>query len=369
MLRFNHIVYFAFLCLISIPLFDEIVSFLPLNVNSENRDLGTAQSSKNPILSFKNYLDHFDENFHGRSLMVHQYIDYKNQILGDSPLPNKLLKGKNGMWFLVDYNSMDDYRNVQHFSRQELDSLTQILLQNKAFLEEKNIPYLIVIVPEKQRIYPENLPDNISQIQTSSRLEAFKNYLRQRDVSLPIIDLNKVLLEAKKEEKELLYFKEESHWNYMGAKIGFDTVSRYLNEKWNYRVLPVDYRNILHAEDDIDLAKMLGKSIQYTESTLKPVPSHPIEIKNYPIPFSVVSYKLSKKPNYVINKYNPKGKGSVFLFRDSYSALWEEYFFHSFQKTTLVWQYPFDKRMIEQSKPDVVIHEIAERHLDILLLK
>lgn len=359
------IIYIAFLVIIAIPLADEFLNFLPKNVNNENRTLQQKKSVSNSILGIKTYLENFDDNFHGRTSLIHQFIHYKINWLKDSPLPNKLLIGKKNMLFLVDYNSMADYRNIEHFSSEEKKQLAQTLIDNKRQLNQLGIPYIIVIVPEKQRIYPEYLPENIRQVRSESRLENFKKYLKKRLVNLQLIDLNPVLLKEKKNRPQLLYFKEESHWNYLAAKLAFDTIQNSIPAK--NRSENLQYVNKIFFENDLDLAMQLGKSFSYTERTVKPTPMSRIPTTDAAHPLQVSDYKLKRKPNYFISKENSKRKGKVMVYRDSYGEFLKEYFQQSYGQSLLIWTYDLNFEDVKKYRPDVVIHEIAERHLDMLI--
>ena len=57
----------------------------------------------------------------------------------------------------------------------------------------------------------------------------------------------------------------------------------------------------------------------------------------------------------------------VLIFRDSFSSAMEKYLAESFGETVFIWSSIIDKKLIEKEKPDLVIHEIIERNIDVLL--
>ena len=235
--------YIIFLLLISFPLLDQLINILPKNVDSEKRGLTVKdEGAENVVMIFKNYLETFDENFHGRSLLINQFLQLKKDVLHDSPLPNKLLLGKDGFLFLVDYNSMDDYRNINHFNYSEKERILEEFKKNQKFCSDNGILYVITIIPEKQTIYPEFLPDKITKVQKNSRLDDFITFCESKKADLPVIYLKEKLLKNKVKYPHKLFFKEESHWNYLGGMVAFDTLKGYLKNKYNFIVPSVDYK-------------------------------------------------------------------------------------------------------------------------------
>lgn len=360
----NILTKYIFLVLISIPLIDYIIDVLPDNINNENRVLSNDFKEEGIIRNVYGVVSNYENNFNGRFLLVNGYIKLKKLIPDNSPLPQKVLIGKEGYYYLVNYNSMDDYRNVSRWEKDEMENLVTKLESNQKMLDSLHIPYIIVVVPEKQQIYPEYLPDNISKIQGLSRFEQFKNYIQTNNSSLNVIDLSTVL-HLNKSKK--LYFKKESHWNYEGGYIGYKTVMDYIYHHFN---IPYDsdrkYIARVEQENDLDLAKVMGESFYASETTKKYYPADSITLQDFDPEFEVTDYIKRRKPDYIIGKINTEGKGKLLMFRDSYAALWSDYFSHDFNRSVFVWKYAFDRDMILKFKPDIVIHEVAQRHLEYL---
>lgn len=337
---------------------------MPENVNNEKRELSQDTTKKINAGYIKDWFTKYDNNFGGRSVLVNLFINLKKQLPNNSPLPQKVVIGKEGYYYLVDYNCMDDYRNVSRWKKDEMENLVTKLESNQSMLDSLHIPYLIVVVPEKQQIYPEYLPDNITKIDGISRFEQFKKYIKSQNSTLNVIDLSEVILQNKTKK---LYFKKDSHWNYEGGYIGYKTVMNYIYKHFN---IPYDsnrkYTIKLETENDLDLAKVLGESFYASENTKKYYPADSFNIQNFDPGFAVSDYIKRRKPDYVIGKINPAGKGKMFMFRDSYTALWSDYFTHDFNQSVFVWKYAFDRDMILKFKPDIVIQEVAQRHLEFL---
>lgn len=361
--KLNQFTKYLFLFIITIPIIDTFVKILPNNVNNEKRDLKTISRKKMNLGDIKDYFSNYDNNFNGRSMLVNLFINFKKIIPYNSPLPQKVAIGKNGYYYLVDYNCMDDYRNVSRWKTNQLEGLVSKLSDNKKWLDSLNIPYIIVIVPEKQKIYPEYLPANISKVTNETRLDQFENYISRNNYKLNIINLNQLLTQNKNKN---IYFKKDSHWNYLGAFISYNEVMKYLDSMDIISFNKRQYNSKLEDENDLDLAKIMGESFYSSEKTIKLFPVIKDTIMNFDPEFEVSDYIKRRKPNFVIGKVNSKGNKKLLMFRDSYTAVWSDYFTYDFYKSVFVWKYDFDKNMILKYKPDVVIHQVAERHLELL---
>jgi alginate O-acetyltransferase complex protein AlgJ len=362
--KFEIIVKYLFFILILIPLADLALNILPENVNNEKRELVSKKNESSLFGKIYRLVSDYERDFRGRSLLINSYINLKKLLPGNNPLPQKVIIGDQGYYYLTDFNCMDDYRNVKKWSEDELKLFINKLLENKLYLEKRNIPYVIVVVPDKQRIYPEFIPKYITKISNTSQLDVVKKYLEMNKIDLNLIDLGPILLENKNLD---LYLRKDSHWNSRGAFIGYQNLMNKISHKYpihydtTYKSEIIDYE-----ENDLDLAKLLGESFYATEKSRKVVLLNAPKATNFDPGFVISEYIMKKKPNYLIAKENPQGKGKLLMFRDSYTGYWSDYFVSNFNKSAFVWKYDFDTTMVSKFNPDIVIQEVAERHLNLL---
>ena len=364
----SKLIYFIFITTLIIPLACKLINeaakiqFEKGTVLCTNVDL-----RQNQLESARKFVRTYDEKFCFRSMLIRQFLWFKMNILMDSPLPKKLVIGKHGFLFLTDYNSMDDYRNVNHFTPDVKRELSEKFQENLNFCTANGIKYVIVIVPEKQRVYPELLPLNISQVRKTSRFDDFTEYLKSCNIDLPLLYLSETLISHKDSFDDGLYFRKESHWNYIAAKIAFDKVREFLNDRYRYNVSFVDYKWEDYLEDDLDLAIQLGESRFQTERTKKPVSILNYRILDHLNKNDSTLMRKQKKPNYLISRRNLDQEGNVLIYRDSYTSFWSDLFVDAFYDTRLVWDYDLNLEYIERVNPDLIVHEIAERHLEYLI--
>lgn len=307
-------------------------------------------SFSNPLKSIKEFNKYHDNNYGLKPQMVDSYLKFKSQILNDPPLQNRVLTGKDGWYFLGNqYNELfnDSFGN-RPFSKFELEKIKKNIKTIKEELESKGIAFYIVVPPNKHRVYSEKLPFIIEQKPT--RLEELNSYLKQ-EINFELLDLRDTLIASK--EKELLYYKTNTHWNDLGAFIAYHKTLNTINLEVprepisNYNI---DYKPIKRG----DITEMIN--LKFKESAISLSKKTASEI----IP-------LKSKREYLHFK-NPKRNKKLIMYRDSFSNAWIQFFNESFGETIYFRDYKISHSFINKEKPDVIIFEIIERELSTILL-
>lgn len=343
-----------------VPFLGDLLNISTLTLE-ENRNIGprVAVSLKDRVSL---YIKNFDSKFWGREYLLKAYIAVKKDIFQISPLPEKVILGKEGWLFLVDYGAMDDYRNLNPFENAQLDSIQQYLTTIADSLEKKNKKFYVVVVPDKHTIYPEFLPDNIKKINPVSRLQQVSARLKSSS-AFHFIDLTDILLLAKR--KEQVYFKEESHWNDRGAFVSNEYLMKVIKKDFpDIEVLTIEECDVFKGEEaDIDLMKLLGKDITYAEPTIRIVPRLHVRFEN--VPTGIVIPKSKQfNPYYSFRKVNPNADGqSAIVFRDSFFASMVPFFERSFSTSSYIWTTNVDVDYSLREDANIVVLELAERHL------
>ena len=169
------------------------------------------------------------DNFGFRRYLIRWNSILKLSCLGVSPVSSVIL-GKDSWLFyhseaLADGNTVNDWRGTIPLSQAELVRLQEQLEANETIFAEKEIPYLVVIVPNKSTVYSEYMPDTIRKFRDTTRLDQFMEHMR-RHSRVSVLDLREALFKAKSSHP--LYWKTDSHWNSYGAYIGYSEILRRL---------------------------------------------------------------------------------------------------------------------------------------------
>jgi hypothetical protein len=97
----------------------------------------------------------------------------------------------------------------------------------KAYLARKGIRYVFVISPDKWSVYPEFLPKGFTNNGRKTNVDLLVEYLKI-NARVDIIDLRKVLFDLKRPDQPLFY-KNDTHWNALGAYFAYFEIAKYLS--------------------------------------------------------------------------------------------------------------------------------------------
>ncbi len=197
--------------------------------NTENREL-----AKLPELSIAGlsefpakFESNFNDNFGLRSILVRWNSMMRIGLFQQSPV-SWVVIGKNGWLFLNNLNNIEDCRGFLHYTNEELRTITHNFEEQQEWLNKQGISYLVVIVPDKETIYPEYLPDSIRRTNGKTRLDQLIDYL-QKNSDFRVLDLRQPLLEAKN-GKYSTFYRTDGHWNDYGAFIGYREIMLALKQ-------------------------------------------------------------------------------------------------------------------------------------------
>lgn len=348
----------GFITLISTPFY---LLLLGLNVDKDNAEFRTkAESPKWNIFEWESYLKkyntYFEDQFGLRSEYIQLYANYKTKLWKSSPVPEKVLIGKSGWLYTVEDSLMEDFRGIRKFRLDQLQEIYQNLEYRKDRLAKMGIQYYILIAPNKQTIYPEYIPQKYTVVDQNTRWEQTKEYLLSKGINY-IIDPTEELLKETKNSQP--YFKTDLHWSNMGAFIASQLLLEQVHNNTptvishpssDYQIATVEFRKG-------DLARMINttnipdKDYKFTSPSLD-------KIEYFPGP-AYPSYVSSQPTILTINGDTTKPK--TLMFKDSFGNGMVQFISEESSTAIYVWTHVFDWAIIEQEKPNIVIHEISEK--------
>jgi hypothetical protein len=309
-----------------------------------------------PISNLNLNPDSIAENFYGRKQLIGRFSDFRLWI-GDRVFP-RVIVGEDGWLVFSGEMGIEDYQNtfllkpkIQFEIRERLNTLN-------SQLSARGIKLLVVIVPNKNTIYPEIMPAEIPVINPKSRLDLLSAFLKQAPDGVQILDLRPVLLEAKKERQ--IYYKTDTHWNDYGAYVGYKAIVTELQKTFpDMRVHPLeDFKYESLGMQSLDLAANTG-SFTYQEESFNLIGVRsasyiPLDLKNGR-QVLVSTMPNSTQPRAVIY-HDSFFFGMIPMIEDNFSRA--VYVPHYTGDT--VW----NLKWIDAQQPDVVIIEFAERYLE-----
>ncbi|MDR3049919.1 MAG: hypothetical protein LBV16_08845 [Elusimicrobiota bacterium] len=257
----------AFLILLLIPISNINISG---KISQENRNLAEYKSiiTRNGNINYeygKNFEQWFNDRFYGRNQAIKYYYKLVNKT------NDKVLFGKdNWLFFRVD-RSIQNYQNIFLFSDGELKTAASYLQELNDFAVSNNKKFYFFIVPDKHRIYPEYYPDHIKKNipDEQSMTSQLVTYLR-KNTAVNVIYPYQSLYQHKKDG--LLYWKQDTHWNPLGAYWGYRTLMDEISKDFNIKPLILD-ETIMPDYYDNDLYYMLpAKSRRDDEAQFYKIP-------------------------------------------------------------------------------------------------
>ncbi len=242
----------------------------------------------------------------------------------------------------VDGDTMADFYGTNAFSVAEMKEIAENLLKQRDKIEAAGSKFVLLIVPNKESVYFEYLPDEIREKKPkSSRTDDLVGYL-QANTDLDIIYMKDKYLSMKDETR--IYYKTATHWNMVGCYVALQEVLRNLYGTYT-DVSEVTFQEHLH-DFAGDLAAMADVGVAYGIDTV---------------------YFLGEDQA----RDEQKVEDSLLLVGDSFAEfllLESPYYFKGgvINGDIVPYDYNFVKATAANlsRKPDVVLWECCERHID-----
>ena len=202
---------------------------------------------------FKNFGERFARYFNYKNEIGHINSQLKVDVFERSPTP-KVIVGKHGTMFegtgerriegdnIDFFDNISDYLGRLPFGQGELDQWYRAISQRNCWLKERGIDYVFAIAPTKAMVYPELLPEVISELKSSDnkpRIELLDDRLKQNR-NLAYINLTGPLVDAKNLHQDLkIFYRTDFHWNYLGTYYAYKAIMEKLSESSGLQISPI----------------------------------------------------------------------------------------------------------------------------------
>lgn len=351
----------CFIVAILLPGLGMILKMDTAAASQENRQLSPfppLSLEADHLVAFpKRFNEYFNDHFGFRSSLISGVAVVKFRWLNVSPSP-KVICGKAGWLFYMDEYSLASYRAVQPFSEEQLENWKQVLEGRRRWLAQRNIRYIYIVAPDKHTIYPEYMPYHIGRVGHESRLDQLIRYLKENS-EVEVLDLRPALLSAK--NRHPVYYKTDTHWNAYGAFTANQEIVRAISQ-----TLPAvqafqesDFEFMTEQVKGGDLAAMLGLADTLSESTVNLHPRKPFQAMTAGRPLDRNAIRLTT----FVSEQNGSNLPRLVMYRDSFANALIPFLGQSFSRAVYVWGDRFETSLINQERPDIVLHEIVERKL------
>jgi hypothetical protein len=359
----TYIIASGFTLLLLLPTLDQLLGLSSRFGSTENRQLSEVPHLHFPhVRSFVQQFDrYYKENFGWRNALFYVYSRWKVKVLAESPLPEKVIVGKQGWFYLGNsYNKiMDQHRGLYPLSADSARFIADHLAVRQQELAKQGIRLYIFIAPDSQTIYPENLPDHLQPSPDSSRLDKLKAAV-VKYTNLPFVDIRDTLRQAKRQH--IVYNQTDTHWNEYGTLIGCATLLDRIHQ--DQPTLPSvrssDYRIEQQKGGGGDLVTMLALQKEIKDSVFYLITPAP----------NLAGRQIATVPNEVSGfpstRFSGPGTGRLLLIGDSFSHSMMQFLPGYFKASYFVRGNKLDPTLVRAEKPTVVVVEIVERNISLL---
>jgi len=298
--------------------------------------------------TFTSDLDQYiSDSFPLRTLLISAWHFLNTRLLGQTG-NDQVILGRDGWLFYAP--TIAAYAASDRFSQAEYARLDTILRLQQNYLASRGVSFIYTVVPNKNSVYPEQMPVRYDNRTTENNLASLTQHLQTPGY----LDLRSLLTRSATQQDELLYHQTDSHWNNRGALIALNALLSQASQQLDFPVLNPYSDAASHEVADWpgDLAVMLY-----------PVgPRHDLQQYYDVDPGYRYTRPLRSLEDLAIVTRG-SGQGSVLMFRDSFANALIPMLSASFAEATYSRAVPYDYALLDETETDLVVLEIVERNL------
>ena len=328
------------------------------HINYENRTLASK-----PILVSTNineYPKNYEEYFNDYLPFKTELVKLKNLsdiFVFKNVFDSRVLLGKNKWLFNREDNLTEKYIGIEkyNFTKEELETAKSNLIHFRDELKKKNIDFIFMVCPSKQFIYNEYMPNYIKRKSTKNGTDIFVEYIKN-NTDIKVVYPKEELLKYK--DKFQLYYKYDTHWNSLGAYIGYMELAKILNINNkninDLKILEFDSSSVNRSLKVFynNISKMLGlNNIKY----FKDDAIYILEDYKHSLTNDFDKWRENK-----ILKYDLYNSSNIMVIRDSYFFEVLPYMSEVFKQVEYIHLDYFKNENIMEYKPDIVVFESVE---------
>lgn len=314
--------------------------------NTEKRTLATFPTLRTEEGKFNaKCTDEFDawvsDHIGFRSILLETNSIVQSKVFHQSS-EDSIVLGKNGWLFYAD--TVKDYVNTPSFTVRNANNVAHTLSMVQDYVTAKDCKFVVSFIPNKNTLYRENMPSYYLAQDQDGNLELLEKALQDANINYANVR------EAFSSQDEVLYQMQDSHWNYKGALLGYQTILEKSGANYN------SFANMTFTEKndwESDLAVMLYSTKAEPGNQLYP---------DYDFNYLVTSHETAVD-SLQLTTYNELGNGNAVVYRDSFTNTMQVYVAESFENAYFTRVYPYQIDSITKYDADVAIIELVERNL------
>lgn len=334
----------AFLLLFALP---GIVSLF-----RKNNAIGNEEKKNLDGATYTSFSDRFDDYFSTGFGFRNELVDINNSLkyaIFKQSGAEDVIVGRDG-WFFYQ-SALHDYIGKSVLSDSKINRIVKILSMTAEYANSQGVDFIFVAPPNKMEIYGDKMPYYYREDASDGNYEKLFEGLASSNVKF--VDLKNVLRDAADKSDDIIYHKEDSHWNNLGASVAYNSIMDALNkESTDYSSLDYSFRQDFKG----DLYAMLFPNKNHKDMQA---------YFDMPDRFYYTS-NFKGNDDIIIKSQNDDGQGNLVMFRDSFGNALHTFFANDFEQAMFTRALPYD--MINIGNADTVVVELVERNLKNILL-
>lgn len=271
----------------------------------------------------------------------------------DADLDGKVVEGKDGWLFLAnDRNRVLSQHSGEHpFRERDLKRWQQVLEGRRSDVEELGAAYFFLVPPNAHSVYPEYLPDGVGH--GTRPVQQLQAHLQDERSPMDVIYPLTAMRKEKRRNAQTVYCPTDSHWNALGAFVGYRRAALRIASSFPLRQLrrsDVTFATRTVAGDLGSKLDPVRESVQVTAVVTEPQSR-------------LVSDNRVRNRGRIIEFACDRAEGSCVIFGDSFTFAALRFFAESFRKLVFAQIITLDRELIREQRPDVVLTVMNERFL------
>jgi len=306
----------------------------------------------------------YNDHFGLRNTLIYLNNTVRFKVFNSSGSPNVLI-GKDGWLFLNEDQTeegapVSNHLGLLPFNYDIVFQTYKNDLEAKSnYLTRRGIRYVFVIAPDKWTVYPEYLPDGFANYTRKKNVDLLVEYLRV-NTQVEILDLRTALVNSKQPD-QLLYYRNDTHWNKLGAYVAYkeiaNSISRYFPEIKPRTIYDFEVTKKT-IEKPMGLENMLSLKA-HKDTYYELTPRKPYSYVNLTEAAARRGTRQFKRAGASLPR--------ALVFRDSFLSAVIPYLADDFSHSTYIWSNWHSATdidsLIRTLNPDIVIEEMVERYL------
>lgn len=285
--------------------------------------------------------EYIADHFAFRRQLVTANAALQTKLLATSPASD-VVYGKND-WLYYE-KTLQDYQNMTTLTEDQARQAAQTVADMQAYCEARGAAFLFTIAPNKNSVYPHNMPARYLQSDMGNNYSRVTKHFAELGVHYA--DLMTFL----REQDETLYLKDDSHWNNRGAALAHDFLMEQLNRPYTLFGAREYRTSDTHRGDLYAMLYPAGTALEAQQQ--------------YDFTFTYDTPPRNEE-DILMKTTSKSGTGHLLLCRDSFGNALHPFLAEDFATATITRAMPYPLTDVQEG--DTVIIEIVERNLGNLL--